>query len=162
MTDKNKAIIDYLLTCDDIRNSSIYFNFINAKDDTKQIISDSNDIELNTHYIDGSCLKQYQCTLINFVSLSTRPIVKSEGFIDENIADLQAIQSIIDWIGVQDDNNNYPDFGTDCVVEKIQTTSNNPNLNGIDSSTTPALAKYSITIQVEYLDKSKVIWNKED
>ena len=53
MTDKNKAIIDYLLTCNDIRNSSLYFNFINAKDDTKQIIADSNDVGLDTHYIDG-------------------------------------------------------------------------------------------------------------
>ena len=72
------------------------------------------------------------------------------------------IQAIVDWIAVQDSEHNYPDFGESCIVEKIKTTSNNTNLNGIDASTTPALAKYSITIQVEYLDKSKVIWNKED
>ena len=162
MADKNKAIIDYLLTCDAIRNSSLYFNFVNAKNDTKQIIADSNDTATDKVYLDGTVLKQYQCTLINFISLSTKPIVKLEGYADENVTDLQTLQAIIDWINEQNDARNFPDFGANCFVEKISTTSNNPNLNGIDASTTPALAKYSITIRVEYLDSAKVIWNKEE
>ena len=162
MTDKNKAIIEYLLTCDAIKTSSLYFNFISAKSDTKQIIADSNEVALNTTYIDGTVLKQYQCTLVNFTALSTKPIVKLEGYTDENVADLQTIQAIVDWIAEQNDAQNFPDFGENCTVENIRTTTSNPNLNGIDASTTPALAKYSITIQVNYLDSSKVIWNKED
>lgn len=162
MTDKNSAIIDYLLTCDTIKSSSLYFNFINAKNDTKQIIADANDTYTDKKYIDGSVLKQYQCTLIDFRSLSTKPIPRALGYTDENVSDLGFVQSIIDWIEVQNDNRNFPDFGQTCIVESIRTTSNNPNLDGIDASTTPALAKYSITIQVEYLDTSKVMWNKED
>jgi len=162
MTDKNLAIIDYLLTCDFIKSTSLYFNFINAKDDTKQIIADANDVYLNRTYIDGSVLKQYQCTLVNFKSLSTKPIPRALGYEDENVTDLSTIQSIVDWIAEQNDKQIYPNFGDDCIVEAIRTTSNNPNLDGIDASTTPALAKYSITIQVDYLDTSKVIWNKED
>ena len=158
MVDKNEAIIAYLITCDAIKNSSIYFNFINAKDDTKQIISDSTEVALNKTYIDGSVLKEYQCTLNDFKSLSTRPIVRSIGYSDENVVDLGTIQAIIDWLNEQDDVRNFPDFGEDCIVESIKPTSNSPNLVSIDASTTPALAKYSITIRVTYLDKSKVIW----
>lgn len=162
MTDKNKAIIDYLITCDYIRSSSLYFNFINAKNNTKQIIAESTEEALNTKYIDGTVAKQYRCTLIDFKSLSTNPIAKVSGYTDENVTDLSAVQAIIDWVAEQNELHNYPDFGENCIVENISTTANNPSLNGIDVSTTPALARYSIVIQVDYLDKSKVIWNKED
>jgi len=160
VVDKNKAIVDYLLTCSTVYSSSLYFNFINAKDDTKQVIAEASDTYTNRNYIDGSVLKQYQCKLVNFKSLSTKPVVKQSGYADENITDLETIQQIVDWINEQNDLNNYPDFGDNCIVEKIQTTANNPVLDGIDASTTPALVKYSITIQVDYLDKSKIIWNK--
>lgn len=160
--DKNKAIIDYLLTCSYIQSSSIYFNFINAKNDTKQVIADANDKVTNSRFIDGSVLKQYQCTLIDFKTLSTKPVPKVSGYVDENLADVQMVQNVVDWINEQQDLQNFPNFGSDCVVESIVTTTENPSLDGIDASTTPALAKYSITIQVEYLDTSKVIWNKED
>ena len=162
MTDKNVAIINYLLTCDSIKDSSIYFNFINAKNDTKQIIAESSDVAINRQYLDGSILKKYQCVLVVFKSMSTKPIVKVEGYEDENVADVDAVQKIIDWIAEQNDLQNFPDFGETCIVESIQTTSDNPNLDGIDDTTTPALARYSITIQIEYLDTAKVIWNKEE
>ena len=160
MTDKNSAIIEYLLTCEYIQNNSIYFNFINAKNDAKQVLADSNDRILDRRYIDGSVLKQYQCTLVDFKTLSTSPVPRALGYTDENVADIHVVQNILDWIEAQNDARNFPDFGTTCIVESIRTTANNPNLDGIDASITPALAKYSITIQVEYLDTSKVIWNK--
>ena len=162
MTDKNRAIIDYLLTCDSIRDSSLYFNFIGAKNNTKQIIAEATEEALNTSYINGSVLKQYQCTLIDFRSLSTNPIAKVSGYDDENIADLKAVQLVVDWIAEQNDLQNFPNFGENCIVESIRTTANNPSLDSVDASTTPSLARYSIVIQVTYLDKSKVIWNKED
>ena len=36
MVDKNQAMIDYLLTCPDIKNSPLFFNFGKTKQDNNQ------------------------------------------------------------------------------------------------------------------------------
>lgn len=160
MVNKNQAIIDFLIQCDEIKGSSLYFNFINAKDTNKQIITQSNDKSLNRTYIDGSVLKRYTFTVIAFMSVAPNPIPKVEGMMDENVRDLVDVQSVIDWVTEQNENRNFPDFGEDCEIEAIQALSENPNLDGIDNNTSPPLAKYSLTIRVEYIDHAKVVWNK--
>lgn len=158
MTDKNKAIIEYLLTCPVIESNPLFFNFADAKDDNKQVITTADEKSLQKPYIDGSVLKQYNFTIIDYKSIAYNAIVKLEGYEDENISDLLETQAIIDWITEQDDNHNFPDFGKDCVIDKIEALTENPNLNGVDTSSSPALAKYSISIRVTYLDNSKVLW----
>ena len=37
--DKNQAVIDYLLQCPQISNNALYFNFGEASDNSKQIIT---------------------------------------------------------------------------------------------------------------------------
>ena len=161
MIDKNQSIIDYLITCPLVIESPLYFNFINAKNDTKQLITESNVKYLNRTYVDGSVLKQYQCSIIDFRSIVDNAIVKQAGYDNENVEEFLNVQGLIEWIDEQNSVQNYPDFGEDCEVQEIRTTSENPNLDMIDASVTPALAKYSISIEVEYLDKSKVIWNNK-
>ena len=160
MANKNQAIIDFLIQCDEIKGSSLYFNFINAKDTNKQIITQSNDKSLNRTYIDGSVLKRYTFTVIAFMSVAPNPIPKVEGMMDENVRDLVDVQSVIDWVTQQNDERNFPDFGEECEIEEIQALSENPNLDGIDNNTSPPLAKYSLTIRVEYIDHAKAVWNK--
>ena len=161
MVDKNQAVIDYLITCPSIQNTPLYFNFINAQNDNKQIIILANDKAINKSYIDGSVLKRFTFTIIDFKSVTFIPIPKQEGMSNENVEDMSTVQAIIDWISEQADLRNYPNFGEDCLVEDIRTTTENPNLNGVDNSLVPALAKYSISIQVDYLDTSKMIWKGE-
>lgn len=158
MVDKNQAVIDFLITCPAIQSSPLYFNFINAKNDNKQVVTVANDKRLNRSYVDGSELKRYTFTLIDFKSIAYRAIVKQSGYSDENVEDMLQVQSIIDWITEQEKLKNYPDFGEDCIIDSMQALTDNPNLNGIDSNVTPALAKYSVSIQIEYLDVSGVIW----
>ena len=160
MVDKNQAIIDFLIQCDEIKRSSLYFNFINAKDTNKQIITQSNDKSLNQTFIDGSVLKRYTFTVISFMSVAPNPIPKVEGMTDENVRDLVDVQSVIDWVTAQNEERNFPNFGEECEIEEIQALSENPNLDGIDNSTSPPLAKYSLTIRVEYIDHTKAVWNK--
>ncbi|MBO6252311.1 MAG: hypothetical protein J6O49_01475 [Bacteroidaceae bacterium] len=155
--DKNQAVIDFLLTCPAIRDSYLYFNFTQAEDNNKQIITLANEKALHKHFIDGSVEKQYTFTIIDFKAVTPKPVV--EGRVDENVDDMVQVQDIIDWVTEQSDNRNYPDFGEDNEVEDIRALTDNPNLNGIDSTMSPALAKYSISIQIDYLDTSKVIWN---
>lgn len=157
-TDKNQAVIDFLLQCPAIANSPLFFNFLNAQDETKQIITQANDKTLNKNFIDGSKLKRYQFNIIDFRSASYQPIPKADGYIAENVVDLLDVQGIMDWIEEQNNTQNYPDFGSNCRIEEMRTTSENPNLNGVDTQLSPALAKYSISIIIDYIDTSKVLW----
>lgn len=160
MVDKNQAIIDFLLNCPQIAYNPVFFNAINAKDNDKQIITQANDVSLNSKYIDGSILKRYIFTLIDFRSVIYQPLPKVEGYMNENVEEMLDVQSIMDWVNEQADLQNYPDFGENCIIDSMSTTSDNPNLNGIDTNVTPALAKYSMSIQIDYLDTSKAVWNK--
>lgn len=159
MVDKNQAIIDFLLNCPQIAENPIFFNVINAKDNDKQIITQANDVLLNSRYIDGSVLKRYTFILIDFRSVIYQPLPKVEGYTSENVEEMFDVQSIIDWVNAQADLENYPDFGENCIIDSMRTTSDNPNLNGIDTNVTPALAKYSMSIQIDYVDTSKAVWN---
>lgn len=159
MVDKNQAVIDYMLQCPQINENALYFNFGEAKDNNKQIITQGNDKAMNKPYIDGSVLKRYTFTLFDFRSIAALAVPKGFAYTSENVEEILDVQSIIDWITEQEKLRNYPNFGEDCVIEEIKAITDNPNLNGIDTSVSPALARYSISIQIQYLDKTEKIWN---
>lgn len=158
MVDKNQAVIDYLIQCPAILNSPLYFNFIKAETDTNQFVTNSNDEYTNIRYVDGSVLKQYTFTIVTYKSTADIPVVKLDGYPNESMSDLFDVQSLIDWVREQEDIHNYPDFGSDCVIDSIRTTSENPRFDGIDDQVTPNLAIYSVSIEIRYLDNSKKVW----
>lgn len=158
MVDKNQAVIDYLLQCPQIKDSALFFNYGEVKDNNKQIITQGNDKAVNRPYIDGSVLKRYTFTLIDYRSIANLAIPKGIGLVSENVEEILDVQSIIDWISEQDETNNYPDFGNECIVEEIKAITDNPNLNGIDTSVSPALARYTVSIQIQYIDTSNKNW----
>lgn len=159
MADKNEAIIAYLRQCPQLSNNALFFNFIEAKDNNKQLVTMTNDKAVDRPYVDGTVLKRYSFTIIDYRSVSYQAVVNITGHSNENVEELLDIQSIIDWIEEQNDIRNFPNFGNTCIIDRIYTATDNPALNGVDTSLKPALAKYSITIQVDYLDTSKQIWN---
>ena len=156
--DKNQAVINFLLQCPRIANNPTFFNFINAKDDNKQIITTANEKSVQRPYIDGSVLKRYTFTIIDFKSISYNAIPRAFGYTDENVDDLLQVQDIIDWITEQADEKNFPDFGADCAIDDMRALTENPSLNGIDTTIQPALARYSVSIQIDYIDYSKKLW----
>ena len=156
--DKNQAVVEYIIQCPTILNSPLYFNFINAEDDTNQFVTQSNERYASRPYIDGSVLKIYSFTIITYRSTADIAVVKIDGYPNENVSDMSDIQALIDWIQEQDELHNYPNFGEECVIEEIHTTTDNPNFDGIDDQVSPPLAVYSVTIEIQYLDKSKVLW----
>ena len=156
--DKNQAIIDFLLTCPTILSNPLFFNFANAKDKSKQIVIGAVDNSINENYVDGSVRRRYLFTIIDFCSVSYQALPKVAGLETENVADLKLVQDVLDWINEQNDLQNFPNFGEDYVIDEMKTTTDVPNLNGVDTSVTPALAKYSIGIQIDYLDMSKMLW----
>lgn len=156
--DKFQAVVNFLLDCPTINASPLFFNFLKAQDENKQIVIQSNDKVLNKRFIDGSVQKRFIFTINDFRSVTYQAVPKVVGYTSENVEELVDVQGIMDWVNEQADLGNYPNFGTDCIIDKMETTSENPNLAGIDTNVTPALAKYSMSIQIDYIDTSKRIW----
>ena len=156
--DKNKAVVDFLLTCPYLKNNPVFYNFGKAESDNKQIVTIANDTKVNVPFIDGSVRKRYVFTIIDYKSVAYRALVAREGASDENLDNAFEAQQVIDWVSEQADSRNYPDFGTDCVIDDMQVTTDQPNMGGVDTAVTPALAKYSFSIKIDYIDYSKAIW----
>ena len=159
--DKNQAVIDFLLQCSELASNPVFFNFANAKDDNKQIVTTANEKSLNKVFLDGSVMKRYTFTIIDFKSVSYNAIPRPIGttpYQDENVEDFLQVQTIIDWVTEQADARNYPNFGSDCQIDDMRVLTENPSLNGVDTTIQPALAKYSVSIQIDYIDESKKIW----
>lgn len=158
MGDKNQAVIDFLMTCPKIANNKLFFNFINGKDNDKQFVTVANDKSVNRPYIDGSVLKRYTFTIIDYRSVAYQALVVGGGYPNENVEEMFDVQSIMDWIEEQADAQNFPDFGSECIIDSMRTLADTPRLNGVDTNVTPVLAKYSMSIQIDYIDISKRIY----
>lgn len=156
--DKNQAVVNYILRCPTIQNSPLYFNFINAEDDTNQFLTQTSERYASKRFVDGTVMKIYSFTIILYKSTADIAVVKVEGYPNENISDMQSIQALIDWIAEQQELHNYPNFGSECLIDDIYTTTENPRFDGIDDEVSPPLAIYSITIEIQYLDVSKKVW----
>ena len=158
-SDINTAIIEYLQTCPYLQNLKVYFNFAQATDNIKQLVTVATSTNTVKSYIDGSKDRTYSITIIDYRSVAYQPLVNAQGdYPNENVEEFLDVQGIIEWVSEQNDLRNFPNFGNDYVVEEVSTTTDIPNLNGVDTSIQPTLAKYSVTIQVKYLDKTKVLW----
>ena len=157
--DKNQAVINFLIQCPQIRDNPLFFNFAEVEDNSRQIVTMANDRVVNKPYIDGSVLKRFTFTLVDYRTVTYQSIVKLEGYPNENVSELMDIQSVMDWINEQADLHNYPDFGSDCVIESMRTATDEPTLNGVDKSVSPSIAQYSMSIIIEYIDNSKKSWN---
>ena len=155
---KHQAVVDYIITCPTILNSPLYFNFINAKNDTNQFFTNSTDSYTNRNYVDGSVEKIYTFTILTFKSAADTAVVKMSGYENENLSDMSDVQNLIEWIKEQNEARNFPDFGEDCIIDSIETTTEEPKFEGIDEQVSPPLAVYSTSIQIKYIDISKRLW----
>lgn len=158
IVDKNQAVINYLVTCPTIRDNPLFFNFSKEEDSNKSVITESNDKAVNRPFIDGSVLRRYTFTIIDYKTVAHNAIIKQAGYSNENIEDIKDLQAVIDWVSLQEDARIYPDFGADCEIDKIYTTTDNPEFNGVDNTAAPQLVRYSVTIVIEYIDNSKRIY----
>ena len=158
VVNKHQAVIDYIITCPTILNSPLYFNFINAKDNTNQVFTESTDTYTNRNYVDGSVEKLYTFTILTFKSAADVAVVKMVGYENENLSDMSDVQNLIEWIREQNEVRNFPDFGEDCIIDSIETTTEEPKFEGIDEQISPPLAVYSTSIQIKYIDISNRLW----
>ena len=155
--DKSQAILTFLQTCPTIKENPLFFNFGDIKDNANQTIFQSDDKALDRPYIDGSVLKRFTFNIDSFKAINYIPV--ANGLMDENLEGFQEVQNILDWINAQDKLRNYPDFDSKCFIDKMKTLTSKPDLVGVDTTQTPAMAIYRISIQIDYIDKSDCVWN---
>lgn len=155
--DKNEAMIDFLMQCPTIQSNPLFFNFAEEEDGNNHFITEQ--VSTKRTYIDGSMLKQYTFTIASYsyvshVAIDDMPIGQNE-----NIENMRKVQEILDWINTQSNNRNFPNFGTGCEIDSMETLTTDPDIDGIDTSVNPPIARYSVGVKVMYLDNSKKIWN---
>lgn len=155
--DNNNAIIEFLKTCPTIQKYPLFFNFAENEDETNHFITESDSVK--KRYIDGSVLKQYTFTIASYFSVAYNAVVGTTDFGDQNMENMAIVQEILDWIDEQADEKNYPDFGSNCIIEDMQTLTTDPDLDGIDTSVNPPIARYSVGVQIQYIDTTKRNWN---
>jgi len=155
--DKNQALLTFLQTCTYIQSNPLFFNFGDIRDGAHQMITQSDDVVLHKPFIDGSVQKRYTMSIDTFKSVAHNPVTAS--YQDENLSEFIDVQNVMDWINTQNDLRNYPNFGNNCVIEEMKTTTTKPTLLQVDTSQDPPVAIYRISIQIDYVDNSKTIWN---
>lgn len=155
-TDKNEAVIEYLMQCPAIQANPLFFNFANVESGSNHFITESDRVK--KHYIDGSCLKQYNFTIASYHSISHNAIVGTSSFNDENIENMAVVQDILNWIDEKAENHEYPDFGDLCTIDSMETLAVDPDLDGVDTSVNPPIARYSIGVKIQYIDNKKKLW----
>lgn len=156
--DKNQATLNFLATYTGMATSPIFVNFMNAKDDDVQFLTSSNEKALDRKFVDGSVMKQYTFSLMITKSITDMPIA-TDIMTNENIEDIAELQQFMDWVNEQGELQNFPNFGETCIIEEMHTVAENPDLTGVNTEVSPALALYSIEIRIDYIDYSKVIWS---
>lgn len=156
--DKNKAVIEYLLNYPAVSGNSLFFNFAEESDNSTQIVTHGDDTILDETYIDGSVMKVFTFTMFIYKAVTYNPIVKVDNLIDENVADVSDIQALIDWLVTQNKNKVFPNFGTSCIIDSVEPTTNRPTLRGVNNEVQPPLAQYQVVIRITYLDTSNKIW----
>ncbi len=157
MRDKNVAMIEFLMDCPIIQENPLFFNFAEEEDGNNHYITEK--VSTVAQYIDGSALKQYTFTIASYSYVTHVAIDNDNVLVNENLENMAKIQGILDWINEQSESDNFPDFGEECIVDSMSTLTSDPNIDGIDTSVNPPIARYSVGVKLMYLDNSKKLWN---
>lgn len=147
--------ITWLLQSEYIKNNKLFLNAIEAQDNNVQIVTQQIAENQVTRYVDGS--KSYPITfnINNYKSISYGQLVKTMLNGNENVSDLLDTSKIIEFVKDMDSKKNYPVFADNITVEKIYCQYNTPSTPTIDSSSSPALAKFTIPIVCEVFEDAK-------
>lgn len=116
--DKNKAVFEWIKQCPAFER--LYFNFGTADEGTCTFIPVPVDRTVRKDIFDNET-KQYDFAVSSF------------GFVDdttfdgiENAESMAFLQQLTEWIEQQNKEQNFPDFGENCFVEKIEAVQNIP------------------------------------
>lgn len=147
--------IKWLLQSEYIKKNKLFLNAVQAKDNSKQIVTQQINKNQDIEYIDGSTLHRVIFTVFDYKSINFNQLLKTRLESNENIEDLLEVGNINEFVAKMEKDCNYPDFGKRFEVQKIYCEYLTPSSPTIDSNSSPALAKYSIPIICEVLENTE-------
>ena len=120
--------------------AQLFFNF-SSTDDGDTAIATSGDTLLED-YIDGSQRRRYAFELIRFLPVS---VAAND---DSNVAMMDDVESIIEWVRRQSDDGAFPDFPAGYTVESVGVLEESVGYVAAQDENT---AKYMIPFAVDYV-----------
>ena len=139
---KHKAVWNWLYQNEDVKR--LYFNFSDVQTGNTTIATSTGNADLKK-YLDGTALKAYDFSLIQYQTLNTVDVNS-----DENADTMFDTERLMAWIEEQERIKNYPVF-PGCFVTKVENLQNMPSVAGMDD----ARAKYLFSCRITYLEKAK-------
>lgn len=141
--------IKWLLKSDYVKSNKLFLNAIEAENNNVQIVTQQIAENQVVKFVDGS--KKYPITFnINqYKSVSYNQVVKSMVDENENVNDLIDVSKIIEFVKDMESKHDYPLFADNITVETIYCQYNTPSTPIIDSSYSPALARFTLPIICE-------------
>lgn len=147
--------IEWLLQSDYIKQNKIFLNAIEAQDNNVQIVTQQISENQIKTYVDGSKTYPLTFSINNYKSISYNQLVKNMVSGNENVSDVLDTQKIIEFVNNMENKKNYPQFSDNITVEKVYCQYKTPNTPAIDSSLSPALAKFTLPIVFEVLEDAQ-------
>ena len=127
---------------EDLAGNMLNFNFSPEAADSISLITNYSD-RVRKKYITGETEKEYCFTIIVVKSYSSDAD-------DLNLEAMNFGQAFMDWLEEQDRQKNYPDFGENCRIRKMENLQNMPNLSGVNIQ--EGLARYMIQARIIYTE----------
>lgn len=126
----------------ELAGSILNFNFSPGSADSFGLVTNYAD-KVVKEFINGDARKAY-----GFSILITKCFSTYED--DLNLEAMNFAQAFMDWLDEQNRKKEYPDFGSDCEIEKIEALQNMPNLAGINAE--EGYARYMVQCRILYIE----------
>ena len=137
-TSIHDALWEWFLQCAKI--TKLYFNF-SGTDDGDTAIATSGDTVI-AEYIDGSQRRQYAFDLVRFL-----PFTETENDAG-NVAMMEDVDAIIQWVEEQNAAGNLPEFPNSCTAESVRVLN---EYAGYVAAQDESCAKYMIPFAIDYI-----------
>lgn len=130
---------------EELAGTMLNFNFSPEFPESISLITNYSD-KIRKRFVTGDCEKEY-----GFSIIIVKPYSSDQD--DLNLEAMNFAQAFMDWLDEQNEGKNYPDFGENCTVEKIENLQNMPNLSGVNCE--EGLARYMIQAKIIYKERKR-------
>ncbi|MCL2311165.1 MAG: hypothetical protein FWC41_01560 [Firmicutes bacterium] len=136
---KDLNLFNWLKT-NPLLTDTLKFDFLGADNNSCSISPIPEDTTIKT-YIDGTKVKQYSFALQSSFSVSENTDMI-------NIENMKVLRSWQDWLSEQNGIKNFPDFGENCEIYKLEVLSN-PQMSQFFEN---GIATYQFFLRLEYIE----------
>lgn len=145
---KHDAMVAYMSPkAEELAGRLLDFNVASGSVGNISFLTNYSD-KVRKKYLRAGAEKEY-----GFTILISQPF--SEDTDDLNLKAMDFVQEFMDWIDLQNQKRDFPDFGAGCQVKKLENLQNMPNLAAVDWDNLEA--QYMIQCRVLYFEKEKKI-----